>query len=227
MEVHSLQLIPDRQAFILKHGKWISDGDYRKFVEPYTGLVRLKSIRKSLPGQELKAPKTFSVLPAKSGQVPLDKKGKEAFTIQGCLCSLLVEQNIPYARQQALIRKREPILRLLWILAKMGTINYKKDSLEIDSETLTSQKIQGLYTFLPDYLELLRPHGMQGEIIPLAKEGWLTPSGTLRKNGWFLRIQIKASPGDVSGLQQFQRYAKRLQARYKNKAFSKFRLAAT
>lgn len=227
MKVHSLQLIPDRQAFMLKTEKWISADDYLHFVEPYTGLVRLKSIRKKLPEEELKPFKPFSVYAGKALHLAPEKAGEQAYFIRKLLGSVLVEQNIPYARQQALLKKRENILRLLWTVSLLGNLEQENSYLEIGSQTLTGQKIPGIYTYLPEYLEILEEYDVHGEIVPRVTQGWLTASGALRKKGWVLRLRFGNTLDGKNLPGQFQRYTRTLETAYKSKAFSRFKMADT
>lgn len=61
--------------------------------------------------------------------------------------------------------------------------------------------------------------------MPLGAEGWLTPTGALRKEGWHLKMTMNESAGGRPALAALQTYVRRLDKRYGKQAFRYFSAA--
>ena len=92
----------------------------------------------------------------------------------------------------------------------------------MDSETYLAQKIHSHYARVTGYLEALGEYGAHGEHVPLAEEGWLTPTNALRRSGWYLRLAFDDAVGGALALDALQTYAARLDEAYGKAAFRRF-----
>jgi hypothetical protein len=225
LKAHSVQQISNRDEFIKKTGKEISEKDYRLFIEPYAGLYRLNEIRQKIDDKDFKDFKTFSI---KIKIVDLNSviDGQESLKkIYSILTTICVEKNIPYARLQAIEYKREQFIKILWAVGNFGIFNKSHGYIELDSNTFMTQKIHGMfYNVLLDYISDFKEYDIHCEIVPIIEKGWQTPLGGLRKEGWVFRLKF----GDLLGtetLQVFKDYATRLNTKYGNKAFKIFNTA--
>jgi hypothetical protein len=54
------------------------------------------------------------------------------------------------------------------------------------------------------------------------EEGWLTPTGALRKGGWLMKMSFGNDAGGLSALKALQSYTARLGAEYDKRAFRYF-----
>jgi hypothetical protein len=225
LKAHSVQQISNRDEFIKKTGKEISEQDYRLFIEPYAGLYRLNQIRQNIDDKDFKDFKNFSIKirfadfnSAFDGQESLKR-------IYSILTTICVEKNIPYARLQAIEYKREQFIKILWVVGNFGIYNKSHGYIEIDSNTIMTQKIHGMfYNVLLDYINDFKKYDIHCEIVPLIEKGWQTPLGGLRKEGWVFRLKF----GDLLGtetLQIFKDYTTHINTKYGNKAFKIFNTA--
>jgi len=225
VKVHSIQQVNNRDEYIKKTGKEISETDYRLFVEPYAGLYHLNKIRETISDRDIKDYKRFSTN-VSFARIDISKASQESLLkIYLLLTTLCIEKEISYARQQTLETKRERLLKLLWATCNFGTINVDMDCIELDSNTFMSQKIHGMYDTLLEYLNELKLFDIHAEVIPLVKTGWLTPMGGLRKNGWMFRLKFGDSLNGTETLQAFKNYLIRLNTLYGNKAYRYFNKA--
>ncbi len=221
LKIHSVQQISNKEDFIRKTGKEISDIDYLKFIEPYAGLAHLNKIRQSLTNNDFKDFKKHS---SKTKFAQIDKlndKPKSIQIIYSLLTKICLEQNISYARLQTTKKKRERLLKIIWTLALYGNF-VDNNVLELDSKTFLSQKIQGMYNILTDYLNDLKSYDIHCEIIPLKDKGWMTPTGGLRKEGWKFTCRFGQSLNEVDTLVALKKIATELNNKFGNKAFSRF-----
>ncbi len=60
------------------------------------------------------------------------------------------------------------------------------------------------------------------EHVPLVEEGWLTPTGALRKGEWLMRLSFDNDAGGVPALEALQSYTARLNEGYGHSAFRYF-----
>lgn len=225
LKAHSVQQISNRDEFIKKTGKEISEQDYRLFIEPYAGLYRLNQIRQKIADKDFKDFKTFSIR-IKFADFNRAIDGQESLKrIYSILSAICVEKNIPYARLQAIEYKREQFIKILWAVGNFGIYNKSHGYIELDSNTFMTQKIHGMfYNVLLNYIHDFKKYDIHCEIVPLIEKGWQTPLGGLRKVGWVFRLKF----GDLLGtetLQIFKDYTTRLNTKYGNKAFKIFNTA--
>jgi hypothetical protein len=224
LKAHSVQQITNRDEFIRKMGKEISEQDYRYFIEPYAGLYRLNKIRQTIADKDFKDFKTFST---KIKFVNFTPNGQECLKkIYSVLTTICVEENIPYVRLQVIEYKREQFIKILWAVGIFGNYNKSFGCLELDSKTFMSQKIHGMfYNLLLDYIKEFKKYDIHCEIVPLIKRGWQTPLGGLRKEGWVFRLKFGDSLKGTKILELFKDYTNRLNKKYGNKAFKIFNTA--
>ena len=224
LKAHSVQKINSKEEFIEKTGKEISDCDYYKFIEPYLGLGHLNKIRQSLSKNDFKDFKKHS---SKTKFAQIDKlndKTKSIQIIYSLLTKICIDHDISYARLQTTKKKREQLLKIIWTLALYGNF-VDNNVLELDSKTFISQKIQGMYNILSDYLNDLKSYNIHCEIIPLKDNGWLTSTGGLRKEGWKLTCRFGKPLNGVESLVALKKITIELNNKFGNKAFSRFSIA--
>lgn len=225
LKAHSLQQVGNREEFIKKSGKEISGTDYQLFIEPYSGINHLNKIRETLSEKDIKGFKKFS---SKIKFVPfpqIKEKQENLKIIYSIITSVCIEKDIPYARLQTLEKRREQLLKILWVIFSYGTFNQASGSLELDAKTFLSQKILGMYNTLLDYLKVLKEFDIHGEIIPLKEKGWQTPTGGLKKEGWIIRLTFGDSSGGGKIIKVLKDYVNRLNAKFGQKAFRVFSTA--
>jgi hypothetical protein len=223
--VHSLQQIRSRKDFIRKTGKQISEGDYGQFIEPYAGLDHLSKIRKNLNKKDYKEFKKFST---KTNFVPYEKmfdKPEIMKIIYSFLTTLYVEEDVSFARLHTLNYKREKTLKLLWTMGLFGSFDRKKGFIELDARSFLSQKITGMYHKLIEFSNELKERDIRLDIIPVIKQGWMTDSGALRKEGWIIRLSFGKSLKGSGTLSVFIDYVRKLHKLYGKKAFQAFNRA--
>jgi hypothetical protein len=225
LKAHSVQQITNREEFIKKTGKEISEQDYRLFIEPYAGLYRLNQIRQKIADKDFKDFKAFSIK-IKFADFNSAIDGQESLKrIYSILTTICVEKNIPYAKLQAIEYKREQFIKILWAVGNLGNFNKSQGYIELDSNTFMAQKIHGMfYNVLLDYISDFKKYDIHCDIVPLIKKGWQTPLGGLRKEGWVFRLRF----GDLLGsepLAVFKDYTTRLNTKYGSKAFKIFNTA--
>jgi hypothetical protein len=139
------------------------------------------------------------------------------------LATVEVVDGISYARQAALKKRRQHLLKILWAFGHLGEPGEEGGPhLAIDSETYLAQKIQSNYSTVMDYFRALEGYGVHCEHVPSSEEGWLTPGGALRKGGWFIRLSFDERAGGVSALEALRAYAARLDERHGRSAFRYF-----
>ena len=92
----------------------------------------------------------------------------------------------------------------------------------LDSRTYLAQKIHSNYSVVKDYFKALAEYGVRCEHVPVAEEGWLTPTNALRKDGWYMRMSLDDDAGGVPVLDALWTYAARLDGAYGKNAFRRF-----
>ena len=221
LKAHSVQKINSKQEFIEKTRKEISDSDYFKFIEPYTGLGHLNKIRQSLSPKDFKDFKKYSSNIKFAKIDSLSEKQKSIQIIYSLLTKICIEHDISYARLQTNEKKRKQLIKIIWTLALYG--NFVDDNtLELDCKTFMSQKIQGMYNILTGYLDDLKSYDIHCGIIPLVDKGWLTPMGGLRKEGWKFTFKLGESLNGADTLRTLNDIVTTLNDRFGNRAFNKF-----
>jgi hypothetical protein len=115
------------------------------------------------------------------------------------------------------------LLKVLWAFGRFGELEEEDGShLVMDSETYLAQKIHSSYSRVKDYCKALEAYGVHCEHVPLAEEGWLTPTGALRRGGWCIKMSFGDDAGGVSAQSALQSYAARLGEEYGQRAFRYF-----
>ena len=215
-------------------GREIPDRDYYDFIEPYEGIKKLNTIRKTVGRNEIKEPKKFH-LKSKIREFPSESlASKKDDPIIKSLYGLLAKINGPapsvsFAKREALKRKRPYMNLLLWTFGLYGTFRKKDDAfLTIDSKDYAKLKNQRIYSKVKDYFQVYKDYGADFALIPL-EEGWLSSSGGLRiKLGrreipaWSMTLSFDSNLGGKNGLVALQDYSKKLSAKYGEKAFDYF-----
>jgi hypothetical protein len=205
----------------------VPEEGYLAFIEPYEGMKHLEAIRASLGPEDIVEMKEVAVSPRIidfPDDLPLPREeiaGLEA--LHRLLATVEVVDGISYARQAALTKRRQHLLKILWAFGRFGEPGEEGGPhLVIDSETYLAQKIQSNYSTLMDYFDTLGEYGVHCEHVPLTEAGWLTPGGALRKGGWFIRLSFDGRAGGVPALEALQAYAARLDEWHDRNAFRYF-----
>jgi hypothetical protein len=226
-----------QDRIVARLGAPIPEEDDLAFVAPYQCLRNLDTLRSSLDPEELVEPSRLAVgfrtvdLP---DDLPLSQE-EEAAT--RALHRLLAALNAPsdsvsYARGEVLNQQRSQLLKLLWVFGLLGELEGGEGArphLVLDSQGYYTQKLHSDYSTLRGCLEALRAYGVQAEIVPLVDEGWLTPTGALRKKvgrkgspAWLIKLSFDEQAGGVSCLTALQNYAARLDGTYGKGAYRYF-----
>ena len=92
----------------------------------------------------------------------------------------------------------------------------------LDGATYLSQKIESSDARLGDYFQILGEVGVCCQHVPLAEDGWLTPGGALRREGWLLKLCFDEKAGGEATLEALRAYALALDRAYGKQAFRRF-----
>jgi hypothetical protein len=205
----------------------IPEEDYLAFIEPYEGLKHLDEIRASLGPEDIVEITKVSVRPRivdLPDDLPFSKEEMSAFErLHRLLAAVEVAHGVSYARQAALKKRRRHLLKILWAFGRFGEPKEEGGPhLVIDSETYLAQKIHSGYSRMKDYFRVLKKYGVHCEHVPLTAEGWLTPGGALRREGWFIKMSFDDDAGGASALNALQSYTAKLDEKYGKRAFRCF-----
>jgi hypothetical protein len=216
-----------RERITAHLGAPVPEEEYLAFVEPYELHRHLDEIRAALGPDEIVEMTRVAVKPRLAGfpnDLPLS--AEETMALQA-LHRLLGEvgtaESISYAEQAILQKRRQNLVKLLWALGLYGEPTREGGLyLVLDGETYLAQKIESDYSKLKGYLEILAEHGVHCEHVPLIKEGWRTPRGSLRKKGWLIKMSFGAEAGGTASLDALRSYAVRLDQQHGKAAFRRF-----
>jgi hypothetical protein len=208
-------------------GAPVLEGDYLAFIEPYELIEHLDEIRASLGPEDIVEMTKASVRPAIVDfpvDLSLSKEETAALeALHGLLAEVGTAADVSYARQVALKKRRQNLLKMLWAFGRFGEPGEEDGPhLAIDGETYLTQKIQSNYSRVKDYFKVIEEYGVRCEHVPLTEEGWLTPKGALRKRGWFMKMRFDDDAGGASALTALQSYTAKLDEKYGKGAFRYF-----
>jgi hypothetical protein len=225
--LHEIQRADARERIAARLGAPIPEEDHLSFIEPYEGIKHLDEIRASLGPEDIVEITKVSVKPRIvdfPDDLPFSKEETSAFeALHRLLAAVEAADGVSYARQAALKKRRRHLLKLLWAFGLFGELKEEGDSyFVIDSGTYLAQRIHSGYSRVKDYFEALEEYGVHCEHVPLAEEGWLTPTGALRKRGWFMKMSLDDDGGGVSALIALQSYTAKLHEKYGERAFRYF-----
>lgn len=223
-DIQSFTLPSDtRQKVADRLGEPVPEEAYLAFIEPYEGLKHLDQIRASLTPEDIKEMTKISFKPRVTAFPDLTGKRVASYRhLHGLIENMCVTEGISYARRDAFKKDRDYGLRLLWTFGCFGEL--QRDQLVIDGKTYLGQKkMQAMYSkVLNHYFKVLEKHGVRCEHVPLAKEGWLTPTGGLRPKGWLMKMSFDAKLGGVPTLKALQSYSTKLHEKHGKKAYRYF-----
>lgn len=225
--LHEIQRAGARERIAARLGTPIPEEDYLAFIEPYEGLKHLDEIRASLSPEDIVEMTRVSVKPKLvdfPDDLPFSREETAAFkALHRILAAVESVEGVSYARQAALKRRRQHLLKVLWAFGRFGEPKEEGGShLVIDGGTYLAQGIHSGYSRLKDYCKALEKYGVHCEHVPLAEEGWLTPGGALRREGWLMKMSFDDDAGGLSALNALQSYAARLDEEYGQRAFGYF-----
>jgi hypothetical protein len=202
-------------------GERIPDEDYLAFIEPYEWRKHLETIRASLAPDEIKEIKRVSYVP-KTAPFPDSLPEASPFrNLHRLIATLGSEENIPFAKLDALKDDRDYALRLLWAFGLSGKL--EGNNLVIESETYSAQKLySGHSKVVNHYFKFLAGYGVHCELVPLKEKGWLTPGGALRHQGWLVKMRFDDAVGGVQVLNALVGYSDKLNRKYTKKAYGFF-----
>jgi len=213
-----------RERLAARLGDPISDEEYFIFIEPYELHKHLDQIRASLGPEEIVEMTAVSVQPWVvdfPDDLPFSQEETAAFgTLHRILAAAGVVEGIPHVQRDALKERRRHLLKILWTFGLFGAA--RGEGLVIDGETYLAQKIQSSYSRMKEYFKVLEEYGVYCEHVPLTEDGWLTPKGALRKEGWLIEMSFGDEVGGLSVLKALQSYATRLDEKYGKTAFRYF-----
>ncbi|MBN2379501.1 DUF3795 domain-containing protein [candidate division WOR-3 bacterium] len=202
-------------------GERMPDEDYLTFVEPYEWHKHLDTIRASLAPEEIKEMTRVSYVP-KTTPFPVNLSEDSHFRdLHGLIAILGSEEDIPYARLDALKDNRDYALRLLWAFGLSGKL--EGNNLVIEAGSYSAQKLySGHSKVVNHYFKFLEGYGVHCEFVPLKEKGWLTPGGALRHKGWFVKMRFSPENGGKSTMHALRDYAAELSKQYGDKAYRHF-----
>jgi hypothetical protein len=206
-------------------GRAISEKEYLTFVEPYESIRHLEEIRASLDREDIVEMKPVSFEPRVAGfsdAVPVSERAAYE-SLHRLIGRVGAASGVSYAWREVLKKRRRHLLKMLWAFGCFGELEEEGDSyLVLDGETYLAQKIHSSYSVVQDYCRALGGYGVRCEHVPMEEEGWLTPTGALRKGGWYMRLSLDDDAGGVPVLDALRTYAARLDEAYGKNAFRRF-----
>lgn len=216
-----------REQVEARLGTRIPEEDYLVFVEPYEGIKHLDEIRASLGSEDVVEMSKVSLEPRLAdfpGDLPFPGGRKTAYeALHRLIGAIEAVDSISYAWREVLKKRRRHLLKILWAFGRFGELEEEGGlHLVLDSRTYLAQKIHSNYSVVKDYLKTLGEYGVQCEHVPVAEEGWLTPTNALRKGGWYMRMSLDDDVGGVLVLDALRTYAARLDEAYGKNAFRRF-----
>ena len=140
------------------------------------------------------------------------------------LASLEVNENISYARFNMLKKNRNQLLKILWAFGRFGETDKKSGLyLLLSSEDYSRQKIHSYYSKVQAYFRTLKHYGIHCELVPTKQKEWITPTGALRKEGWFMKMSFdKLAEKNMFLLKTFKHYVTVLNEQFGKNAFRYF-----
>jgi hypothetical protein len=219
-----------RERIAARLGTLVPEEEYSTFIEPYELHRHLDEIHASLAPEDIVEMTQVSVKPRTvdlPDDLPFSREETAAFeALHRLLAAVGTVSGVSHARQEALKERRRLLLKMLWAFGLLGERKEEGGShLVIDSETYLAQKIQSNYSKVKDYFKALGEYRVRCEHVPLTEEGWLTPKGALRKEGWFIKMSFDDEAGGESALEALQSYTARLHEKYGKRAFRYFSTA--
>ncbi len=215
-----------RDRIAKRRGEPVPDDEYLTFIEPYECRRHLDEIRESLRPEELVEMAMLALKPRLAG-FPGDLRRSARATALRALHRLLGEvgtvEGVSYADRDIFERRRRNLVKLLFVFGLHGRPEPGVGRwLDLDAETYLAEKIASDYAELLGYMELLAEHGVRCEHVPLIEKGWRTQRGTLRKEGWLLKVSFDDAAGGREALDALQTYARELDEQHGKGAFRRF-----
>ena len=226
-EVFSLGPDFSREKVEARLGTPVPEDDYLAFVEPYEGVKHLDGIRASLGPDDLVGMTPVSLEPQLAdfpGDLSFLVGEKETYeALYRLLGAIGTASGISYGWREVLKKRRRHLLKVLWVFGCFGELEEEGGShLVLDSETYLAQKINSNYSVVQDYFRVLSEYGVRCEHVPVEEDGWLTPTGALRKRGWYMKMSLDKDAGSVPVMNALRTYAARLDEAYGKNAFRRF-----
>jgi hypothetical protein len=216
-----------RDQLAARLGAPISEDEYLTFIEPYELNRHLDEISATLRPEDIVPMIPVAVKPRVvdfPNGLPFSTKKVAAFeALHHVLAAAGVAEGVPHVQQAGLKERRRHLLKLLWMFGLYGKLEQEPDPhLTVDAETYVAQKIHSSLTTLQGYFQELEGHGVLCEHIPLVEDGWLTPGGGLRKEGWMLSLSFADDAGGANAMLALQSYTAKLDKAYGKQAFRYF-----
>jgi hypothetical protein len=216
-----------RERIAARLGAPVPEEDYLAFIEPYECHRHLDQIRAALCPDEVVEMTCVAVKPRLAGfpnDLPASAEETRALrALQRLLGELGTAEGISYAEQAILQKRRRNLVKLLWVLGLYGEPALEGGlHLVLDGETYLAQRIESDYSKLKGYLEILAEHGVHCEHVPWLEKEWRTPRGTLRKEGWSIKMSFGDQSGGAAALEALRTYAARLDEQHGAGAFRRF-----
>jgi hypothetical protein len=215
-----------REQVEARLGIQVPEEDYLVFVEPYDGAKHLDEIRTSLKSEDIVEMSPVSLEPQLAGfpsDLPFPERERVTYeALYRLMGAIGIASGISYAWREVLKKRRRHLLKILWAFGCFGELEEDSPHLVLDSETYLAQKIHSNYLVVKDYFKALSEYGVRCEHVPIEKEGWLTPTGALRKGGWYMTLSLDEDAGGVPVLNALRSYAANLDKVYGKNAFRRF-----
>lgn len=221
--IHSIQEPGARKRIEDRIGYQIPQDDYLALIEPFEGIKHLDEIRKSLKTEDIvdiipvtKIPRIIPFpnnISLKSDLIGTYQK------LHQILSKIATAENVSYARSIEAGKNRKELLKLLWTFGLNGEINNEEKCLILSSDKYSEQKNTSYSSRIQDYILILKKHDLNCELITTDNKRWQTPTGALRREGWYLRL---FSSKDISLLEALKNYSKLLEKEHGKNAFKYF-----
>jgi len=223
--LHIIQKPDAREKIEKRMGGIVPEKDYLAFIEPYEGMKHLDEVSKSLsPADIVKMTPIKSkskVCPFPEDLLVSQKENSLYQQIYDILSTVEMGKNVSFARQMFLEGNRKNLLKLLWAFGLYGETGKDNEYLKLDSEIYSEQKITSYLSRIHGFFRILDRFGLKGEVIPVDEKTWQTPSGALRKKGWYMKLSLKRK--EPKGFFKAMKcYTELLDKKFNKKAFGIF-----
>jgi hypothetical protein len=212
--------IPDdnfRAGIEARLGGPVPEEDYLAFIQPYEGLKNLSDIHESLKPEEIvEAPKPKPLM-ARVAELPenlaLTRQEQAGVrSLHRLLSRIITADTDTYSEQQALRRKKNNILSILWAFGQFGDLDVEDDdkiiinsSLYGDSKEFSNiirKRDNTLHTPARIAFTILERFGVYAEHLPIGKKAWT------------LTLTFDEEAGGLAALKALHRYVAGLAERY-------------
>ncbi len=241
-KIQIMNLGKTRQDVERRIGKPMPDDKYFAYVRIFEGKKTLDEVRAGLLPDQIQEVKTIEPKPPKITPFPEVRKKTQLSiykSLHDALSQIIISElglkDIDtLAVQEVLESRRAVLVKILWIIARYGTL----EGSSISTDSIAINKYKKGTTGFPTtedgwkrWLEIMEKSGIKSEmkLAPLEKSDLISPIGWLRDRipgsddpAWYLKISLCPAYGDTDVLKKLQSYVQDLDNEFGKGAFTRF-----